>query len=87
MTTAPPPKGRIAYDETFDEFPEQQGLLAETEEMAIKELIAEQLYIAMEQEGVTKTAPTSRRQASRRQPDRLLDPANLSVTLEVLCKQ
>ena len=31
--------GRIANDETFDEFLEKQGLLAETEAMAIKETL------------------------------------------------
>ena len=33
--------GRVAHDETFDDFLNEQGLLAEAEELAIKELIAE----------------------------------------------
>ncbi len=49
-------KGSIARDETFDEFLNQQGLLAEAEELAIKELIAEQIVAAMEKQGITKTA-------------------------------
>lgn len=36
-------KGHIATDETFDDFLNEQGLLADAEELAIKELIAEQL--------------------------------------------
>ena len=77
-------KGSIATDETFDDFLNEQGLLAEAEELAIKELIAEQIMAAMEQEGVTKTVIAQRMQTSRRQLDRLLDPANTSVTLATL---
>lgn len=77
-------KGRVARDETFDDFLAGQGLLAEAEERAIKELIAEQIRTAMEKEGVTKTVIAQRMQTSRRQLDRLLDPANTSVTLATL---
>ena len=79
-----PDRGRIAKDETFDDFLNRQGLFAETEERAIKELIAEQIRAAMAQEGVTKTALANRMQTSRRQLDRLLDPSNTSVTLATL---
>ena len=77
-------KGSIARDETFDEFLSQQGLLAETEEMAIKELIAEQIRAAMEKQGITKTAMAVRMHTSRRQLERLLNPENPSVTLSTL---
>lgn len=77
-------KGRIARDETFDEFLSGQGLLAETEELAIKELIAEQIKLAMTKQGITKTAMADRMQTSRRQLERLLDPDNSSVTLATL---
>ena len=60
---------------TFDGFLNGQGLLAETEERAIKERIAEQIRAAMVQEGVTKTALATRMLTSRRQLDRLLDPS------------
>jgi hypothetical protein len=73
-------KGHIARDERFDEFLGSQGLLAETKELAVKELIAEQIKAAMTAEGVTKTAMAQRMQTSRRQ----LDPANPSVTLATL---
>ena len=36
------PKGHVARDETFDDFLAEQGLLADAEERAIKELIAKQ---------------------------------------------
>ena len=77
-------KGSIARDETFDDFLSQQGLLAEAEELAIKELIAEQIVAAMEKQGITKTAMAERMQTSRRQLERLLDPENRSVTLSTL---
>ena len=77
-------KGRIAHEEAFDDFLNAQGLLADTEELAIKELIAEQLRAAMQHEGVTKTALATRMQTSRRQLDRLLEPTHPSVTLATL---
>lgn len=77
-------RGSIARGETFDEFLNQQGLLAEAEELAIKELIAEQIVTAMEKQGITKTAMALRMHTSRRQLERLLDPGNPSVTLSTL---
>jgi antitoxin HicB len=71
-------------DETFDEFLAEQGLLEVAEERAIKEIIAAQLLEAMRAQGLTKTAMAARMATSRRQLDRLLDPATPSVTLETL---
>ena len=42
--------GRIARHETFDDFLNGQGLLAEAEERAIKERVAEQIRAAMAEE-------------------------------------
>jgi hypothetical protein len=77
-------KGRVAHDETFDDFLAGQGLLAEAEELAIKELIAGPIREAIEKEGFAKTVIAARLQTSRRQLDRLPDPANTSVTLATL---
>ncbi len=77
-------KGYVDRTETFDEFLEKDGLLAETEDAALKEIIADQIKVAMEQEGLSKTAMAARMKTSRRQLDRLLDPANPSVTLATL---
>ena len=77
-------KSSIARDETFDAFLDEQGLLAQAEETAIKELIAEQIISAMELQGITKTAMAERMHTSRRQLERLLDPDNPSVTLSTL---
>jgi hypothetical protein len=54
-------------------------LLAETEDAAIKEIIADQIKVAMDKKGLSKTA-----MASQRQLDRLLDPDNESVTRATL---
>lgn len=77
-------KGRIARDETFDEFLDNEGMLAETEELALKEIIADQIRDAMKERGLTKTAMAARMKTDRRQLDRLLDPKNPSVTLATL---
>jgi antitoxin HicB len=77
-------KGYIDRTETFDEFLAEDGLLAETEDAALKEIIADQIKTAMAQEKLTKTAMAARMHTSRRQLDRLLDPHNPSVTLTTL---
>ena len=74
----------IDKSETFDDFLAEQGMLEETEEQAIKEIIAEQIKEAMVAQGMTKTAMAARMKTSRRQLERLLDPANPSVTLSTL---
>lgn len=71
-------------EETFDDFLESEGILAVCEEGAIKEIIADQIRAAMKDLGLTKTAMAARMQTDRRQLDRLLDPANPSVTLATL---
>jgi antitoxin HicB len=76
-------KARIS-DETFDEFLASENLLAVCEEDAIKEIIADQIRAAMKDQDLTKTAMAARMQTDRRQLDRLLDPANPSVTLSTL---
>ena len=76
-------KARVS-EETFDDFLAEQGMLGACEERAIKEIIAEQLAEAMKAQGITKSAMAERMKTSRRQLDRLLDPAIPSVTLETL---
>ena len=77
-------KGYIDRGETFDEFLAKDGLLAETEDAALKEIIADQIKVAMKAKGLTKTAMATRMKTSRRQLDRLLDGDNQSVTLTTL---
>ena len=71
-------------DETFDEFLASEGMLVVCEDHAIKEIIAEQLAEAMQQQGITKVAMAARMKTSRRQLDRLLDPTSSAVTLDTL---
>ena len=76
-------KGGVG-EETFDEFLAEQGMLEATENHAVKELIAEQLAAAMEEQGLTKMELAARMKTSRRQLDRLFDPKIPSVTLDTL---
>ena len=75
-------KGRIGS--SFDGFLSEQGMLEECEEQAVKQILADQIKAAMEKERLTKAAMAMRMQTSRRALDRLLDPANTSVTLHTL---
>lgn len=65
----------------FDEFLEDEDLLAETEAVAIKRVIAWQIERLMKEEGLTKSEMARRMGTSRSALERLLDPANPSVTL------
>ena len=76
-------KGHISK-ESFDDFLEQQGQLADSEDVAIKRVLAWQIAEAMKAEGITKTVMAQRMKTDRRQLDRLLDPENKSVTLSTL---
>jgi len=77
-------KGSIDFSETFDEFLAKEGLLAEAEDTAIKEIIADQIKVAMSEQQLSKSEMAARMKTSRRQLDRLLDPSNGSVTLATL---
>jgi antitoxin HicB len=76
-------KGGISK-ESFDDFLEEQGLLAEAEDVAIKRVLAWQIAEGMKAKGITKTAMAIAMKTDRRQLDRLLDPENKSVTLSTL---
>jgi hypothetical protein len=84
MNKIPNKKGYVDRSETFDDFLEKDGLLAETEDAAIKQIIADQIRVAINKQRVSKTAMAARMKTSRRQLDRLLDPSNPSVTLATL---
>jgi transcriptional regulator GlxA family with amidase domain len=76
-------KGSVSR-ETFDEFLASKGMLEACEDHAIKEIIAQQLAAAMEEQGITKVEMAKRMHTSRRQLDRLFDPSIPSVTLDTL---
>lgn len=68
----------------FDDFLAEEGLLAETEAVAIKRVVAYQVAKMMEDQHISKTAMAKRMKTSRSALDRLLDPKNTSVTLQTL---
>jgi antitoxin HicB len=71
---------------TLNDFLDEEGLLAETEAVAIKRVIAFRLEQAMDQQGLSKAELARRMGTSRSALDRLLDPDNPSVTLLTLEK-
>jgi antitoxin HicB len=74
----------MVSEESFDDFLEEQGLLAEAEDVATKRVLAWQIADGMKAKGITKTAMASAMKTNRRQLDRLLDPEKKSVTLSIL---
>ncbi len=68
----------------FDTFLEEEGLRADTEAAAIKRVLAYQIEMEMKRAELSKSAMAERMHTSRSALDRLLDPANVSVTLQTL---
>jgi hypothetical protein len=68
----------------FDDFLAEEGILPEVEIAAAKRVLAFQLLQAMEQDHLSKSALAEKMHTSRTAVDRLLDPENLSVTLQTL---
>jgi antitoxin HicB len=69
---------------TFDSFLEEEGIREEVEAVAIKRVLAWQLEQAMHKQQKTKQAMARQLRTSRSQLDRLLDPQNVSVTLDTM---
>jgi len=69
---------------SFDSFLIEEGLLAEAEAVAVKRVIAYQIEELMRQRQLSKSAMARQMATSRASLDRLLDPANESVTLQTL---
>ncbi len=68
----------------FDEFLEQEGLLADAEATAAKRVIAFRIEQEMRRNRLTKATLAKRMGTSRSALDRLLDPNHSSVTLRTL---
>jgi len=71
---------------SFDSFLEQEGIREEVEAVAIKRVLAWQLKQAMRKQQKTKLAMARQLHTSRSQLDRLLDPRNVSVTLDTITR-
>jgi antitoxin HicB len=63
---------------------EEEGVLAEFQAKAIKEVIAWQLAEAMKDRKMSKTALAALMKTSRTQINRVLDPSDGNVTIETL---
>jgi antitoxin HicB len=77
-------KGRIGS--SLDDFLREEGIYEEVTARAIKRVIARQLGVLMQEQGLTKSELAKRMETSRAQLDRLLDPENESVTLGTLTR-
>jgi uncharacterized protein YaaW (UPF0174 family) len=66
---------------SFDDFLQDEGLLAEAEAAAVKRVIAHQIQKEMEERHISKSGLARMMKTSRSSLDRLLDPDNASVTL------
>jgi len=71
---------------TLEEFLAEEGVLAEAQATVAKRMVARQLADLMKKEKLSKDMLAKRMQTSRTALDRLLDPANPSVTLLTLSK-
>ena len=70
----------------LDDFLHDEGILAEVERDAIKEIIASQILNLMQEQKISKVEMSKRMGTSRSALDRLLDPTNTSVSLKTLDK-
>ncbi|MBU2600806.1 MAG: helix-turn-helix domain-containing protein [Actinobacteria bacterium] len=68
----------------FDDFLREEGLLDEVESVAAKRVIAFEIAREMERAHITQSELARRMKTSRSAVERLLDPANPSVTLSTL---
>ncbi len=71
---------------SFDSFLEKEGIREEVEAVAIKRVLAWQFEQAMQEQQKTKQAMARQLRTSRSQLDRLLDPQNISVTLDTIAR-
>ena len=70
---------------SLDDFLKEEGIFEQTQNRAIKEVIAWQLTQAMQEQAMSKTRMAALLQTSRSQLDRLLDPSS-DVTLSTLVR-
>ncbi len=69
---------------SLEDWLEEEGLLEDATNFAIKSVIAWQVGQYMQNNQMTKTAMAKRMSTSRAALDRLLDPGNDSITLKTL---
>ena len=70
----------------FEDFLAEEGILEECRATAIKFKIARELEKMMSEQKISKAEIAKRLKTSRTGIDRLLDPANTSITLNTIAK-
>lgn len=87
MHTAKPKKINNPHDgSNLDDFLHEEGIFEEVEAAALKRALALKVADLMQKQQVPKTAMAKQMHTSRAALDRLLDPANTSVTLATLTR-
>ena len=87
MPTAKQKKIKNPHDgSSLDDFLKEDGLFEEVQAAALKRAFALELTDLMEEQQVSKTSLAGQMRTSRAALDRLLDPANTSVTLATLTR-
>ena len=85
MPTPKPKKTRNPHDgSSLDDFLREEGIHEKVEAAALKRALALKLADLMQEKSVQKTTMAKTMRTSRAALDRLLDPANTSVTLATL---
>ncbi|WP_029014689.1 XRE family transcriptional regulator [Niveispirillum irakense] len=70
--------------DSFESFLESEGIKEEVYGTAIKRIIAFQLEAARDAADISKTAMAQTMETSRTQVNRVLDPENVAISLELL---
>jgi antitoxin HicB len=76
----------VNIGQDFDEFLAEEGILEEVKATSIKRVIAFQLQKQMQEKGLTKIDVAKRMKTSRSQLDRILDPNNKTVKLDLIIR-
>ena len=71
---------------SFDDFLEEEGILEESNAIAVKRVLAWQLTQAMQEHRISKTELAAKMATSRACVNRLLDPVNPSVSLQTMTR-
>ena len=79
-------KRNMHIGSSLNDFLKEEGVLEETRAVVLKETLAWQVRQAMEKDKISKAEMARRMNTSRAALDRLLDPGNVSVTLQTLSR-
>ena len=77
-------KNKNNIGSNFDDFLHEEGILAEVESAAIKEIISKQIIQLMSEQKISKIEMSQKMGTSRSALDRLLNPKNTSLSLKTL---